>query len=134
MGAKAIGKFSKSLKLYLGIQQYIFLLSIFCLARSSQAPPGKDNKEHEEERAEQGQVCPSLEGARSEGKLERSWVSQAPRPPPPLLPDHGSSHDLRNSRTQAPPPSPPSSEGTSDALCRWTERRHSFVTREQTEE
>jgi len=31
IGAKAIGKFSKPLKLYLGLQQYIFLLSIFCV-------------------------------------------------------------------------------------------------------
>lgn len=44
ISAKAVGKFSKPLKLYLGLQQYVFLLNIFLLACSSQAPTQNDNK------------------------------------------------------------------------------------------
>lgn len=44
ISTKALGKFSKPLKLYLHLQQYILLLSIFWLACSSQAPTQNGNK------------------------------------------------------------------------------------------
>lgn len=72
--AKAVGKFSKPLKLQLGLHSF-WIFSY--LPAPVKHPHRMIITEHKEESAERGQVCPSLEGVRNEPcKLESSWMSQ----------------------------------------------------------